>query len=183
MEKKMKSFKAFLLEHTNVLNQINDIIAELSDEELNEFGDYLFDEYFEDETDNTEESDMDSEDEFEEFDIAEIKDMLNLLEPELLQYVLDDLQYLDNDSEDYVHEGVSRVFKKSNANKKKRSFMANTKSDLRKSKALRKRANRTNKASRKRYYRANKQKIKTYQKGRADAIKKGTHHVKLRRTA
>jgi hypothetical protein len=82
-----------------------------------------------------------------------------------------------------LEEAVSRRMKAQNRNRKKRKFMQTSRAELRRTKQKRKIQARKSKQSRKRYYRANKNKIKNYQKSRADAIKKGTHKVKVRRKA
>jgi len=82
-----------------------------------------------------------------------------------------------------LEEAVSRRMKAQNRNRKKRKFMQTSRAELRRTKQKRKIQARKTKQSRKRYYRANKNKIKNYQKSRADAIKKGTHKVKVRRKA
>jgi hypothetical protein len=89
----------------------------------------------------------------------------------------------DCDICDDLDEGISRIMKTKNMNKKKRKFMATSKAELRKTKVKRKQAARKNKAKAKRYYKANKKKIAAYQKSRAAAIKKGKHKVKMRRKA
>jgi len=186
----MGAFKKFLKESDDLLQQINDMLDELSDEEVSEFGEYLFDEFLE----------MDEEsDEY--FEIEDVKDMIAELGDEFYQEILDMLSpedfgddeetddaeiYHDVDPEEQdaeLGEGVSRIMKKGNMNRKKRKFMSNTKADMRKTKALRKKEARKTRAKRKRNYRANKVKIKAYQKSRSTAIKKGKHIVKRRRAA
>jgi len=191
----MGAFKKFLKENEDVLQQIFDMLDELSDEEIDEFGYFLYSEFF----DNVPPETSEDEEQEEEFDAEDVKEMIDALGPDMYEAILDLLlpedietdtstidaeEYHDVDpDEQEVQEGVSRKMKTKNINRKKRKFMTKTKADLRRTKAQRKKEARQNMASRKRYYRANKMKIKSYQKSRAAFIKKGKHKVKLRRSA
>jgi len=174
----MIKFKEYLQEESNTYKEIIDTLTDMADEEICQFGDYLFDTFFDDSEEEAEEEEI--------FNLNDIKQMLKLLDSDTYTMILDDLMPSDihTNSANVIYnmdESVSRRFMKSNSNHKKRKFMANSKSDLRKTKASRKRDNRANKAARKRYYRTNKSKIKQYQKSRNAAIKKGKHKVKIRR--
>jgi len=172
----MSRFKDFLMNEEDDLTKINAILDELDDEEINDFGSYIYDEFFG-------EDDEDFDDLGDEFAIEDIQNMIAELGKEMWPEILD---LLDDDletDEDDIEEGVSRRMKVSKMNRKKRKFMKKSHATLRKSKAKRKRKNRATKASRKRNYRANKKKIAQYQKSRQVAIKKGKHKVKLRRKA
>lgn len=172
----MGNFSKYLKENEEQLALINDILVDMDEEEIDEFGYVLYVEFFE-------EDDIESleDDDFSFFSIEDVQEMITILGSDMYDYILD---LLDEESEeDEMDEAVSRRMKTSNMNRKKRKFMSNTKADLRKTKAVRKKAARLSRADRKRYYRANKKKIISYQKSRGDAIKKGKHKVKLRRNA
>lgn len=180
----MVSFKTYLKENEDLLAKIMDEIEELSDEELETFGEVLYYEFFDDE-----ETDVDDYDFFNKDDVIA---MIKELGPEMYEDIYDMLEEIedeeeedddDDDEDSEMDEGVTRRMLNKNFNRKKRKFMKNTKADLRKTKAARKKDARQSRADRKRYYRANKAKIAAYQKSRADAIKKGKHKVKKRRTA
>lgn len=81
-----------------------------------------------------------------------------------------------------MNEAVSRRMKTQDFNRKKRKFMQVSKSELRQTRSKRRKEARKSRSKRKRYYKANKQKIAAYQKSRRDAIKKGKHKVKKRRS-
>jgi hypothetical protein len=214
------------------LAQIKIILDELTAEEIDELGYYMYSEFF----------DCDEGEECEdEFTIEDILAMLDEVDEEFYSDILDMLQVDELDLDDseveldeaYVEyrgkyydvmydvrkgyvavgkgpyknqikrrsftklddakehaeleldldEGVSRIMKQRNMNRKKRKYMSTSRAKLRRTAAQRKRANRMNKNKRKRYYRANKQKIAAYQKSRRAAIKKGKHKVKIRRSA
>lgn len=172
----MGNFKKFLNETLEQHEEIMNIVSTLEDDELDRFGWVIFSEFFgADELEGHED----------EFELSDIEDMLNSLHgTDALSHVLELLGYSEDDIadlEDGLEEGTSRVFKAANRNKKKRNFMANSKADMRKTKASRKQAARQNKTKNKRYYKANKKKIASYQKSRNKAVKKGTHTVKVRR--
>lgn len=185
----MGSFKNFLNEQEdeNLFKEIHDIVATLGEDELNEFGYYLYSEFFDEEEGEEEETPEDDE-----FTIDDVMEMIAELGPEFYGEILDMLDFEEDDIESHhggedidndIQEGVSRIMRQKNFNRKKRKFMSNTKADMRRTKAKRKMAARQNRAKRKRYYRANKKKISAYQKSRNTAISKGKHKVKLRRPA
>lgn len=169
----MGSFKKFLMEEDETLQQIYAILEELSEEEIDEFGFVLYYEFFDDE--DTDEDDYDF------FELDDIKEMINSLGPEFYDEILYLLE--EDDEDDDLEEGVSRAMKAKNMNRKKRKFMVKSKAIMKRTKVKRKQLARKDKAKRKRYYRANKKKLASYQRSRAKAIKKGKHFSKLRRSA
>jgi hypothetical protein len=177
----MGKFMNFLNEED--LTKINAILDELSSEEIVDFGNYIYDEFFGDDDDDEDFDDLDGE-----FTLEDIQNMIAELGeemwPEILDLLSDDMEDLEDlyDTEDFS-EGVSRRLKVKNMNRKKRKFMKKSHAKLRKSKAQRKRVNRSTKAKRKRNYRKNKKKIQQYAKSRTVAISKGKHKVKLRKKA
>lgn len=180
-----KGFKEFLSESsegceydeetTDLKMQIEIELSELSDEELDEFGSVLHGEFFD-------------EDDFEDdvYTREDIEVMIAELGEEFFEDILDMLEEIeieDEEMDEEMDEAVSRRMKSQNRNRKKRKFMQTSRAELRRTKQKRKIQARKTKQARKRYYRANKNKIKNYQKSRAEAIKKGTHKVKVRRKA
>lgn len=173
----MGQFKQYLRENEDLLQKINDELAEMDEDEIDEFGYVLYAEFF-DEDEPTEEMDF--------FSIEDIQDMIAELGPDFYEDILDMIEDEDEDEDEEdeeMDEGVSRMMKAGNKNRKKRKFMSKSAAELRRTKAARKKDNRANRAERKKYYRANKAKIAAYQKSRASAIAKGSHKVKLRRKA
>lgn len=180
------SFRLSLVENSidgisvkNIIDCIMDIIStELTQEEIDEFGVWLYDTYFED---------NDSDDE--EFSLEDIEQMLNILsQDDDSIYILDDilgvltLDEFDDDSiNEALLESVTPYMKASNRNLKKRKFMANSKMYMLRTKQKRKRENLLSKPKRRRQYLVNKTKIKKYQTSRNTAIKKHLHIVKLRK--
>lgn len=179
----IKNFKDYYKQHTDYylkLNMLLDTVNQLTYDELEDFGYYLYETFFE----NTEESDG----ELPEFTSYEVKRMIREVidscedydeANDIIQNLLDDLSYSCED--DDVVESVTRRMLPSHLNHRRRKFMKKSKSKLRVEKAKRKRFNRRNRMKRKRYYRANKMKIKSYQKSRREMIKRGRHIVKIRR--
>lgn len=170
-------FKQFLTENKELLGKIQEVLDEMSSEELDEFGLYLADTFLDDLP----------EDEYEDaFTKEDILEMLDALGVNLYDEILDELSVI-RDSEsgesEEMDEAVSRRMKSSDYQRKKRKYMQVSKSELRRTKAKRKIAARKSKAKRKRYYKANKQKIAKYQQSRAEAIKKGKHKPKQRRAS
>jgi hypothetical protein len=104
----MGTFKIYLQENEDKLQQIYDMLDELSDEELDDFGSYLYYEFFEDEDEddeNTSDEELDpEEEEFDPdediFDIDTIKDMIMELGPEMYSDILDLLSPDEFDSDD-----------------------------------------------------------------------------------
>jgi len=170
----MLEFKKFVEVTEQKERLIAEILAQLSEDEIDEFGEVLYTEFFSSDSESEE-----SEDYF--FGLEDVQQMVSSLGAGMLDDILDLLDEDDELPEEDLDESFSRVMKKSRMNRKTRKFMTKSKAELRKTKAQRKRSNRENKAKRKRTYRANKTKIKAYQKSRSAAIKKGTHKVKLRR--
>lgn len=156
---------------SEILDMINKELSEMDEDEIEEFGYVLYYEFFDDE-----ETDADD---YSDFTLADVQLMIDELGEEMYEEILDLLDELDEDEE--LDEAVSRRLKTGNRNRKKRKFMSTSKAELRRGKQKRKIQLRRTKQDRKRYYRKNKNKIKQYQQSRADAIKKGTHKVKVRR--
>ena len=175
----IKSFKNYYTEYTDYylkLNTLLDTVNQLTHEELNAFGEYLYDHFLD-------EPEFDLDD----FTSFEIKKMIRTIidscedndEAEfIISSLLDDLSYSTD-----LSESVSRRMLPSHFNHRRRKFMKKTKAKMRIEKFKRKRLNRMTRMKRKRYYRANKIKIKAYQKSRRFMIKKGRHIVKIRRNA
>ena len=170
--------------------EIENILNNLSEDEIDEFGAFLSVEFF----DITEDE---IEDEY--FDKKVVLNMIKELGEESYGFILDLLLPEDFESSaDYVddgnyeeeteedlglEEGVSRVMKAKNRNLKKRKFFQKSAATLRKERATRMKKNRINRAARKGYQRVNKAKIASYQKSRAKFMKKGKHFAKIRRQA
>ncbi len=170
-------FKQFLAESDEMLESIKKILQEMDSEELDDFGTFLVDMFLEDLPDDEYE---------EEFDLEDIMEMIEALGMEFYDEILDELSDIEDDwDEDQkeLDEAVSRILKSKNYNRKKRKYMSTSRSELRKTKASRRKEARKTKSQRKRYYKANKAKIASYQKSRREAIKKGKHKVKQRRSA
>lgn len=184
----------------DLLKEIENILEGMSDDDIDEFGAFLSVEFF-----DTPEEDI--EDIYFDFDtvmkmisefVSEYGDdieayeiILDLLLPEDFMSsadYTDDGNYEEEYEEDLgidenVNEGVSRVMKIKNLNRKKRKFFTKSAASLRKERAKRIKKNRLNRADRKAYQRINKAKIKGYQKSRANFVKKGRHFKKIRRQA
>ena len=179
----------------SLMIEIKNILDDLSEDEVDEFGAFLSVEFFETSEDDIDElffdvdnviemikelgSEAESEDEKEEI----YSFILDLLLPEDFE----NSKYLDYDNEpeyeEDMSEGVSRVMKAKNLNRKKRKFFQKSAATLRKERAKRVKKNRENRASRRAYTRVNKAKLKAYQKSRATFMKKGKHFKKIRRQA
>lgn len=185
----MGKFKEFLRENDlteDLFEDISEILDEMSEEELDQFGHFLYYEFFnedefEDETDEDQEAII-----FTRKDIDKMIDELGSTFYHDILFFLSDENEDDSDSEeeseeDNMYEGVSRRMSAKNLNKKKRKFMKLSVAALRKTKVQRKHAAIASRADRKRYYKANKTKIAAYQKSRNTAIEKGKHFVKLRK--
>ena len=179
----------------SLMIEIKNILDDLSEDEVDEFGAFLSVEFFE-----TPEEDIDEL--F--FDVDNVIEMVKELgseaesedeKEEIYSFILDLLlpedfensKYLDYDDEleyeEDMSEGVSRVMKAKNLNRKKRKFFQKSAATLRKERAKRVKKNRENRASRRAYTRVNKAKLKAYQKSRATFMKKGKHFKKIRRQA
>ena len=206
----MGQFKKYLKENDALLVQIGDALEALTAEEIDEFGAYLYDTFFEEDTEyenqedeyeeeSEEEDSEETEEEYEcEFDKDDVLEMIQELGEEFYEDILWMLDVEDEDdtsgAEDVhgvdpeeqraeIAEGVSRRMKQKNLNRKKRKFMKKSKATLRKTKAMRKRKLRVTRAKRRRYYRTNKAKLASYKKSRNANVRKGKHFVKLRRAA
>ena len=188
-----------ILDNAALYLEIKNILEHMSDEEIDEFGAFLSVEFF-----DTDEDELD--DVY--FDLDVVLDMIGELGEESYSFILElllpdefdgsddsETEYIelpyddesgeleeDNDDEE-LEEGMARVMKVSNINKKKRKFFTKTAAVLRKERAERIKKNRLTKASRRAYRRVNQAKIKNYQKSRKTFIKKGRHFVKLRKKA
>lgn len=180
-----KSFKKFFryLSESDpeaVLQEILDIMDTMSEEDIDEFGWVIYQEFFDPDPENPL-----SGDEF--LRVDDVDEMIKELGPEVYEDILDLLDVEDEDEddpeeqEDGVEESVSRRLTTKRRNRKKRKYMKKSRAELRRSAAARKRKNRETRQSRKNYYRKNKKKISAYQKSRRDAIKKGKHKPKTRR--
>lgn len=180
------SFRKSLIENSiddvsinDIINCIMDIVSnELTYEEVDEFGDWLYNEYFED---NDSDTDI--------FEITDIQQMLNdIVQSDDAICILDDIlgsltldEFNDDSINEALLESVTPYMKASNRNLKKRKFMANSKMYMLRTKQKRKRENLLSKPKRRREYLINKTKIKKYQASRNTAIKKHLHIVKLRK--
>lgn len=164
---------------SDMVTCIMDIVTnELNDEEIDEFGVWLYNNYFDD-----------NDDDCFEFTADDINQMLDILAKTNNAFnILDDiigsltLDEFDDDSiNEMFLESVTPYMKASNRNLRKRKFMANSKMYMLRTKQKRKRENLLTKPKRHREYLTNKAKIKNYQASRNTAIKKHLHIVKLRR--
>lgn len=192
----MGLFKKFLMEEDTIdintlsseelLQIIEDELADMDEDEIFAFGYVLYYEFFEDEEN--------PDDNYDDFEIEDVKTMIRMLGAEYYIDIIDlllpdeeedgfDWDSIEIDSEEAVDEAVGRIMKRKNFNRKKRKFFKKTKADLRKGISARRKANRLNKSKRKKFYRINKKRIASYQKSRAVAIKKGRHMKKVRRGA
>lgn len=189
----MGDFRQFLVENEEALAKIQEIVNSMESDEVDQFGYYLYNEFFD--------TDQDGDDEEMFFGHDDVMEMIQDLGPEMYEDILDllsevsDEEFGEFETEDGVipdekvsvpdfggvSEGVSRIMLGKNRNHKKRKFMTNSRTKMRQTAAIRKRLARQNRNKVKRYYRANKAKIKAYQKSRRDAIKSGKHIVKMRR--
>ncbi len=193
----MGNFKKFLLEEEDtvdldtlsseeLLQLINDELADMSEDEIYAFAYVLYYEFFD--------SEETSEDDYNDFTIEDVNAMVGALGAEYYIDILDlllpdetedgfDWDSIELDGDDETNEAVARIMKRKNFNRKKRKFFKKTKSELRRGLSARRKANRLNRSKRKRFYRVNKVRIASYQKSRATAIKKGRHIKKVRRGA
>ena len=193
----MGDFRQFLNENDDSLVKIKESINAMGPEEIDEFGFYLFAEFFDSFEDGVEDADNAEEIIFTHEDVLEmiqalgsemypdVLDMLDEVSEEEFEEILrdDDGEFTPGSIPDYssIDESVSRIMLSTNRNRKRRKFMAKSKTKMRQSVAQRKRIARQNRNKVKRYYRANKSKIKAYQKSRRTAIKAGKHIVKVRK--
>lgn len=175
----MGKFKTFLTE-SDVKSQIISEIDKLSDEELHEFGEWLYDQAFGEDDTEYEGS--------EDFDKEEVLDILESIEDEDLDYVLYMLEEEefseddeDDEDDDELEERVSTRMISKDRNKKKNKRFSLSKSKFRAGKSKRKKAARASKIDRKKYYRKNKARIKKYNKSYSKAVASGRHKKKIRR--
>lgn len=175
----MIKFSDFLSENT-LLDTIKKEVSNFSEDELEEFGEYLYDTYFsyEDELEDYEDDYSEQESQYEDaVSIDEINELLDMMSSEDLGLVATDIEF-----EDVVDEAVSRRMDSKSYNRK-RKFMKKSSAQMRKEKAYRMAYNRKNKLKAKRYYKQNKGKIKSYQKDYKAKVKAGRHRKKLRKKA
>ena len=180
MVNKMGKFKEFLSEENTeiTIEDIKSFLDDLNDEDIDSLGAVIFDEFFSSEEDTSDDLT---------FDTNDVLDMVKQLGKDMYEYILDlimpDDQETDDieDEDEEMDENVSRAMQTKNINRKKRKFMRKSIAQLRKEAPKRKIENRKTFAKRKRYARANAAKIAQYKKSREKFIKKGVHHVKLRK--
>lgn len=191
----MGDFRQFLNENDDSLVKIKESINGMGPEEIDEFGFYLFAEFFDSFEDGVEDADDAEEIIFTHEDVLEmiqalgsemypdVLDMLGEVSEEEFEEILrdDDGEFTPSTEYPSMDEGVSRIMLSKNRNRKRRKFMAKSKTKMRQSVSQRKLIARQNRNKVKRYYRANKSKIKAYQKSRRTAIKAGKHIVKVRK--
>ena len=188
-------FRNFLNE--SVTNDIKDIILDFTDEEIELFAITVLEDILKVNDEDLSQGEFDDDFGYD-WDFTSTLDLINSM-GEIDQLAALELLMFDNDysrSEadldvekqsnddcmcDDMTEAVTGFMKSSAKNKKKRKFMGNSKAEMRKTKAVRKRAARANKSKGKRYYKANKKKIASYSKDRNKKIKKGAHIVKKRK--
>lgn len=180
------SFRKSLIENSiddvsisDIINCIMDIVSnELTPEEVDEFGDWLYNEYFED---NDSDTDIFEIDDIQQMlnDISRLDDAICILDDILGSLTLDEFD--DDSINEALLESVTPYMKASNRNLKKRKFMANSKMYMLRTKQKRKRENLLTKPKRHREYLVNKAKVKKYQASRNTSIKKHLHIVKLRK--
>ena len=197
----MVTFREFLLRKLNesddqevasnvTFDDIVEILETMTEDEINDFGFYLYAEFFA--------SDDEDEDELAllYFTIDDVKAMIVELGEDFYQTIYDLLQPEDdeegNDEDDYeddedededddeVFESVSRRMDVSNMNKSPRKYMKLSWAKFRQLAQERKRKTRETKQYRKRYYRANRAKILAYMKSYRQAVKSGKHKPKKR---
>lgn len=192
----MVTFRDFLLRKLNesddqevssnvTFDDIVEILETMTEDEINDFGFYLYIEFFA--------SDDEDEDELASlyFTIDDVKAMIVELGEDFYQTIYDLLQPEDDeesDDEDYdededddeVFESVSRRMDVSNMNKSPRKYMKLSMAKFRQLAQIRKRKYRETKQYRKRYYRANRAKILAYMKSYRQAVKSGKHKPKKR---
>lgn len=181
------------------LIMIHDIIGTMNDDEIDDFGVWLYSEFFEIDDDEIKYI----------FNISEVRKMVTLLGSEYYDEILDyidpnekfiDVDYFTDDGEidlspDIVDESeddhelnerMKRYMLMKNVNRKKKKFFRShggLKSRRRRDLAsgAHKRLIRKNRVANRRKYRQNRMFIKAYQKSRKDKINKGMHNVKLYR--
>lgn len=112
----MGKFKKYLQENDDLLHMINDMLEELSEEEIHGFGEFMFHEYFEG-SEETERNEFDDE-----FQIEDVKLMVQELGEEHYESIIyflqpddfeDDEETKDTSDHDEHHAIGENVFKKS----------------------------------------------------------------------
>ena len=172
--------------HYNIIQELN----ELTEEEISDFGAVLFTEFFGEDGDEGYKDIFDNISEYD-FTYNQVMTLIENLGVENYDIVLDLLEEIEEDDtsdvydnyelKDDLDEAFSNRMKSSNYNKNKRKFMIRSASEIRRNKIKARQNYRKNKISIKQYRSKNKAKIRAYQKSRRNAIRKGTHKVKLRR--
>lgn len=169
------------LSKEDIISLIKDELDSMDAEELQLAGDYIYDEYLVFEP-GEEEPELDSnyeETDFEgDYTVDELVEIIDLLDDESLEDLLIDLS-----DEEHIDETVATRMNVGNLNRKRRKFMSNSVSDLRKTSAARKRYNNAHRAQRKAYYRANKTRISKYQHDYRQKVAKHKHIKKIRALA
>lgn len=184
----MGKFKEFLTESSqevqlqeSVKEDIISILSTMNDTEINDFGEFMYDEIF-----NMDEDEYVTADDF---TLEEIIEVLGTLDSDDLDYIYYMLTDEDEDEIDLsphtannanISEAMARVMKAKNRNKKKRKKFQSTKAEFRRGKAARKKEARMDKVQRKKHYRQNKMRIKKYQASYKSAVKSGKHIKKIR---
>jgi hypothetical protein len=180
------------------LIMIHDIIGTMNDDEIDDFGVWLYTEFFE----------IDDEELKYIFNISEVRKMVTLLGSDYFDEILDyidpddkfiDVDYFTNDGEINIddvatdesedpklNEHMKRYMVMKNVNRKKKKFFrahGGLKSKRRRDLASgqHRRLRRMNRIANKRKYRKNRMYLKSYLKNRAEKIDNGIHHVKLYR--
>jgi Mg2+ and Co2+ transporter CorA len=92
----MGSFKTYLKENEDLLAKIMAELDELSDEELGEFGEVLYYEFFDDEESY--------EDDYDFFDKEDVQAMVKELGADMYEEILDMLEEIEEDNEDEIDE-------------------------------------------------------------------------------
>jgi hypothetical protein len=155
------------------LSIIKKELAQMDQEELTDFGDWLVDEI------------ADTEDDYDDdlYTLDSIMEIINQLTSEDLQYVVYMLGDVDDDEDEVDHyDSVEEAkFKAKNRNRKKNKKFSLSKAQFRAGKAARAKKNRQTRGARKKNYRKNKVKLKKYNKSYNKAVKSGQHIKKIRR--
>lgn len=171
------SFKEiFLSESSDFLSKIKTELSTMDKYEIDEFGNYIYDEYLYDdaleydEADYTDDTDVS---EYELIDIEEIMSIISDMDDEMLEMIYDDLTYEEDITE--------KVMRKMVVNKNRRKFMTKSRTDLRKEQTVRRRENRMSKQERKQYYKRNRANILAYSRDYYLKNKSGKHFKKIRK--
>lgn len=179
-------FSTYIVE--GVKENIITILNTMTDDEIQEFGEWLYDDFL-GYADEESEEEIELEESEDRITKEEIIELLGEFSMDELQFILDMLGDVEEeeDSEDYhdhnnpnIEEGVSRRMAAKDRNLRRRKKFQNSKADMRRTKVARKKAARMEKASRKKYYRANKVKKKAYNKSYRAAVASGKHKKKIR---